>query len=503
MKLKYDEPLSNFAFKFNLRRYNEEEIQAASRTSAAHQSVGGSWYGMLAAGKAMARLSGSASRASGSGGGGGGGGGGGAGGYAAARELQMTLAQLLDEVDARLTSYEDQVVSLGKISKFSPRYVVSSSFRGDVNGAVAHLRGVLARLYEAHALTVDAVLSAADKFGADGAEAGGMCIFETQDSAHDDDGNMNRPSVVCAKKRKAMVDNAVRRLRHAAHALWLCEEQCGELRMRAAAQAMSAARDRAEWAMRELQSTPRSSFDIDAVAVFAAAAAAAGAASIRGPRPSCAAAGGAASAACFNDHGAILAVLGAVKREVEGFAADFQRLAAHAMPPPPVMTSWGTVAPERAWRKRNDDGGGDDGRVPKRRSTSKGGAGAAVGVPTWRFSGGDGDDGGGVGGGDGGGGNAGGGGGGDGGGGVDSMFGPTVGGLSDGGEYIDRAAAQRRDRVMAQRRAAGDGAAECSTWMERWFSWSDTRSGDVAVVCVMLVSCFIVAIRILNDVEFA
>jgi len=31
LKLKYDEVLSNFAFKFNLRRYNEERAEACTR----------------------------------------------------------------------------------------------------------------------------------------------------------------------------------------------------------------------------------------------------------------------------------------------------------------------------------------------------------------------------------------------------------------------------------------------------------------------------------------
>ena len=69
---------------------------------------------------------------------------------------------------------------------------------------------------------MDAVLSAADKFGTDGAEAGDLGIF---DSAHSGDGKVyvNPPSAGCVRKRKAMVENAVRRLRDAAHALWTCE----------------------------------------------------------------------------------------------------------------------------------------------------------------------------------------------------------------------------------------------------------------------------------------
>jgi hypothetical protein len=178
----------------------------------------------------------------------------------------------------------------------------------------------------------------------------------------------------------------------------------------------------------------------------------------------------------------ILGVLGAEKREVEGVAADFQRLAAHAMPPPPVMTSWGTVVapPERepAWRKRSDDGGGAGRGVPQRKLTTKWGAGADAGVMTWRFSGGDADD-------PGGGGE----------GGVDSLFGYRVGRLSSGGGYIDRAAAQprrrdraaaqrrdrdratvqRRDRVVAQRRG---GAAEHCTWTEQLF-WAEAYTSPL------------------------
>jgi hypothetical protein len=39
-------------------------------------------------------------------------------------------------------------LQLGKISKFSPRYVVSGTFHGDVHAAVSHLRDVLSHMYE-------------------------------------------------------------------------------------------------------------------------------------------------------------------------------------------------------------------------------------------------------------------------------------------------------------------------------------------------------------------